>query len=113
MIPLLVLCAFGLVPFLMIAIIGMAIVAKVRDGRYHESKYMLRNSPRQSAPETPSPVVAVALVMTPFAFAGLYGFKQANMTPAECVAYVAFAAIIACFVYAAAKKRRQKIEGGE
>ncbi len=93
--------ALCLTPFLMLAIIGVATVQRVREGRY-------RKDPLGSAlTEAPHPAAAVAKVLAPSVVIILLAAAQDQIGFKAAATLSAAASLLAVFVYSAAAKRRK------
>jgi hypothetical protein len=94
--------AFCAVPFLMLGVICVAIIGKVREGRYR--KHLLGEAPLDS----PKPAAAVAMVMAPFPAIILVALGTHQIGWLTTGALTAFTTGLGFLVYSAAAKRRAK-----
>lgn len=92
--------AFCAIPFLMLTVICLAIVGKVREGRYR--KHLLGKAPLDS----PKPAAAVAMVMAPFPAIILVALGTEQIGWLTAGALTAFTIGLSFFVYSAAAKQR-------
>jgi hypothetical protein len=95
----LLLYAFCAVPFLMLGVIGLALVGKVREGRYR--KHLFGCPPV----DAPKPAAAVAMVMAPFPAVILVALATEQIGWLSGVALMASAVALSLLVYVAAAKR--------
>ena len=105
MVRFIILGAFFSIPIIMLGVMGVAIVAKVRAGRYAEARFLPRNSPYQPAPKAPRPLIAVLWVMMPVGWAGFYSVSHGELDWVGGSIFILAAIVLAAFVYVAAGKR--------
>ena len=92
---------FYWLPVVLLLVICVAVVGKVRAGRYKKEWIGF-------GPEAPPPTSAVAQVMTPIAGALIWAFAEGHIGPAAIAILAVGAAVLAYFVYDAAAKRRSE-----
>ena len=82
---------YGL-PIVMLAVICVAIVGKVREGRYKKEWLGFQ-------PEAPTPSAAIAVVMTPIAFILLWAFAESEIGVRGLAALAVGATVLGYFVF--------------
>jgi hypothetical protein len=92
--------AFCALPFLMLGVICLAMVGKVREGRYR--KQLVGEPPL----DAPRPAAAVAMVMAPFPPIILAALATRQIGWLTGLALMTLAVALGPLVYAAAAKRR-------
>lgn len=92
---------FYWLPMVLLVVICIAVVAKVRGGRY-KKEWM------GCGPEAPTPPSAVAQVMTPIAGVLIWAFAKGHIGLVALGMLAVGATLLGYFVYDAAAKRRSE-----